>query len=45
MMENDQGKFVDGGDDFLLSIINFLFVSNHKTNLCLLSKDGKYRRL
>lgn len=45
MMENDQGKFVDGGNDFILSIINFVFVSNHKTNLRLLQKDGKNRRL
>lgn len=35
MMENDYGKFVDGGDDFIPPIINFVFVSNHKTNLCL----------
>lgn len=44
-MENDQGKFVDGGNDFILSIINFVFVSNYKTNLRLLQKDGKNRRL
>lgn len=35
-MKNEQGKFVVGDDDFILSIIISLFVSNHKTNLCLL---------
>lgn len=40
-METYLGKFVDGCDDFILSIIKFLSVSNHKTNLCSLHKDRK----
>lgn len=38
------GKFVDGGDDFLLFIITLLSVSNDKTNSRSLQKDGQTQR-
>lgn len=44
-MKTYRGKFVDGGDDFILFIITLLSVSNYRINSCSLQKAGKISKI